>query len=606
MPSLVTRRRRHFLRFRFNRHTHTDHHPYAGGLSLGLPGGDNEGDGGAGVGEDGFPRRPLLLDTRVALYDFARFLPGSPLLAAALHLGAWEERDRPSAFATVIYGLLDASSHGGAPALGGPGDGAGSSRMGMGLAGAARAVSPRHLRSPKAPAPSMLKLSKRRGPCSLSRCSIHSRRCSARPHAHNRFTRRTTPTAGSEMYLSRLAGGASGSSGSGPGSPLPARLGLSSPRNAVGGAGSSTSKSPSFSAARAGLDGSGALAVPGRSPPSLPAPTLSMASTGTLRRLASVAEFRSASKASLAGGADPQQPHPPALLRGASVGGAAGAAAAQLQQQQQLQLQQQGLGRAALRRHNSLVQEEQEAAAAAAAASTTSGSSRGGGSGPFAAPPPPPHPGYYHTIGPGSTLGQRAAGTAAAISRVRKLAGAAMSREGSFLTALSLLGGEDAAVNAAAGGRDQYHHSQLPYASPPTAGSLGLGTPPLPFRSSSVGSNDTHHSGSGGGGGGGGFDPSSPPGVPLLSTSPAPATVIMGPGARAPMGMSASSAFASGGGAGPGGAVIGGAVGGGYPTSGNGVGAGGVGGGRGGWGEPRNRAMAGLIADAREITELCR
>ena len=405
------------------------------------------------------------------------------------------------------------------------------------------------------------------------------------------------------MYLSRLAGGASGSSGSGPGSPLPARLGLASPRNA-GGA-SSTSKSPSFSAARAGLDGGGALAVPGRSPLSLPAPTLSMAPTGNLRRLASVAEFRSACKSSLAGGADPQQL--PALLRGASVGGAAGAAAAQLQQQQQqLQQQQQGLGRAALRRYNNLVQEEQEAAAAAA--STTSGSGRGGGSGPFTAPPPP-HPGCYHTIGPGSTLGQRAAGTAAAISRVRKLAGAAMSREGSFLTALSLLGGEDAAANAAAGGRDQYHHPQLPYASPPTAGSLGLGTPPLPFRSSSVGSNDTHHSGSGGGGGGG-FDPSSPPGMPLLSTSPAPATVIMGPGARAPMGMSASSALASGGGAGPGGAVgsaVGHGGGGGrYAASGNAVGGGGVGGGRGGWGEPRNRAMAGLIADAREITELCR
>lgn len=140
----------------------TDHHPYGGGLGLGLPGAHGDEDDSAAAA-DGFPRRPLLLDTRVALHDFARFLPGSPLLAVALHLGAWEERDRPSAFATVIYGLLDASSHGGgAPALG-HGDAAGGR---AGLAGAGRAVSPRHLRSPKSAAPSLLKLSKRRGACS--------------------------------------------------------------------------------------------------------------------------------------------------------------------------------------------------------------------------------------------------------------------------------------------------------------------------------------------------------------------------------------------------------------------------------------------------------
>jgi hypothetical protein len=124
---------------------------------MGLPGEEPTSGGGGVVG------RPLLLDTRVVLYDYARFLPGSPLLAAALHLGAWEARDGPSAFATVIVGLLDASSHGGAPAVGGDGGGGAAAR---------RVVSPRHLRSPKAPPPAsssssssamMLKYSRRRG-----------------------------------------------------------------------------------------------------------------------------------------------------------------------------------------------------------------------------------------------------------------------------------------------------------------------------------------------------------------------------------------------------------------------------------------------------------
>jgi hypothetical protein len=372
------------------------------------------------------------------------------------------------------------------------------------------------------------------------------------------------------MYLSRLEA---------PGSPLPARMGLISPRHAA------TGKSPALLAGRAYAIAGGRARDEGAAAAAAAAAALTgVVSTGNLRRLASEAEFRSARPG------DPQQPP---LLRGATVGAQQqGSAAAGV-----------GLGRAALRRHNSLVQErgDKDPGIGTSTSSGDSGgsgasSSRGGRGGMMPDPQQQqqqqPHPGYYHTIGPSSTLAQRASGTSAALSRVRKLAGAAMSREGSFLTALSLLGGEDSGGGGSGGG------NHPPYASPPTAGVTWLGSPPIPSRSASVGSNDT-----------GGFDPSSPPGVgmPLLSTSPAPTTIIMGPGARGPGAASSSSAaafgYAGSGGSGGGGGGL-------YYPGGPGAAAGGRGGGGGGGaagsGREEERVMAGLIADAREINELCR
>jgi hypothetical protein len=96
---------------------------------------------------------------------------------------------------------------------------------------------------------------------------------------------------------------------------------------------------------------------------------------------------------------------------------------------------------------------------------------------------------------------------------------------------------------------------------------------------------------------------SSPPGMPLLATSPAPATVIMGPGARGAPPSSSYGPSAAGAGFGGGNSGSGG-----YPGAAAAPrdGSGGGGGGAGlGW-EPMNRVMAGLIADAREINELCR
>lgn len=365
----------------------------------------------------------------------------------------------------------------------------------------------------------------------------------------------TITTAGSERYLSNLASGGA-SSGTGPGSPLPARLSLASSRHAAG-----ARKSPSvasfrghavFSATAAAAEGADAFSLAARSPPAAAMTTaLSAASTGNLRRLASEAELRSHSR-----GLD-SQPPPPFPRTAVGAGG--------------------GPGRLSLRRHNSLVQDRARGGS----------SSRGSGVTDAAAH----HPSYHHTIGPGSALAppRASGGTAAA---VRKLAGAAMSRERSFLTALSMLGSED---GSGSGGSVDYHqhHAHPSYASPPTTASAAatasrMGSPPILLRSSSVSSSDTA----------GGFDPStSPGGMPLLSTSPAPGALIMGPGGR---GRAAPSSSATTGAAGAAGSR-------GYPAGGaETAGGDGGGGGGAGWWEPVNRVVAGLIADAREITELCR
>ncbi len=351
---------------------------------------------------------------------------------------------------------------------------------------------------------------------------------------------------------------------------MPARV--VSPRHAITAATTSTGKSPSTGAlaGRAWAIGGDEIMGSGRSPPL----TLSMKSTGNLRRLASEAEFRAAR-----GDHPPQQP--PSLLRGASTGGTAQAAA--------------GLGRAALLRHNSLLQGQGQGDPRDASSPTGTNTSRGSSARGVGIPDPQRHAAYYHTIGPGSTLsGQRGSGTAAALFRVRKLAGAAMGREGSFLTALSLLGGEDSGGSGSAGS------GHPPYASPPTNAATAaawLGSPPYPLRSASIGSSDA------GGGGGGMFDASSPPGMPhLLSTSPAPATVIMGPGARAALPPSSYASSAAGG-AGFGAGFGGGR---GYPGAATATDRRGGGGSAGlGW-ESVNREMALLIADAREMNELCR